>query len=182
MGLHPVLIEKLNETAEVLPSPSWTRRDVRLPEVPGKTHAVVGMRRSGKTTYLKQLAEMRRKESGPERVVYINFDDDRLGELQLEQLGFLLEEFFRRYPRIRGQEQVYWFLDEIQMVSGWERFVRRVMDTEMVSMVVSGSSAKMLSREVHTSLRGRGMETVISPFSFREFLRCRGEEPSKLPE
>ena len=57
--------------------------------------------------------------------------------------------------------------------------MRRVIDTEKVSFVVSGSSARMLSREVHTSLRGRGMETVIHPFSFREFLRHRDEEPPK---
>jgi hypothetical protein len=74
---------------------------------------------------------------------------------------------------------VHWFLDEIQLVPGWERFIRRVMDSEKVEFVVSGSSARMLSREVHTSLRGRGMETVIRPFSFREFLRHRGEEPAK---
>ncbi len=53
------------------------------------------------------------------------------------------------------------------------------MDSERVEFVVSGSSARMLSREVHTSLRGRGMETVIRPFSFREFLRHRKEEPTK---
>jgi hypothetical protein len=64
-------------------------------------------------------------------------------------------------------------------VNGWERFVRRMLDSERVEIVVSGSSARMLSREVHTSLRGRGMETVIRPFSFREFLRYRGEEPAQ---
>ena len=55
------------------------------------------------------------------------------------------------------------------------------MDSEKAEFVVSGSSARLLSREVHTSLRGRGMETVIRPFSFREFLRHRGEEPTKPP-
>jgi predicted AAA+ superfamily ATPase len=65
------------------------------------------------------------------------------------------------------------------LVPGWERFCRRVLDTENVEIVVSGSSARMLSREVHTSLRGRGMATVIRPFSFREFLRHRGEEPTE---
>jgi len=57
--------------------------------------------------------------------------------------------------------------------------VRRVMDTERVGIGVSGSSARMLSREVHTSLRGRGMATVIRPFGFREYLRHRDEEPTK---
>jgi len=87
--------------------------------------------------------------------------------------------YYRRYPELRGRETVHWFLDEIQLVSDWERFVRRVLDSERVEFVVSGSSARMLSREVHTSLRGRGMETVIRPFSFREFLRHRGDEPEQ---
>ena len=59
--------------------------------------------------------------------------------------------------------------------------MRRVLDSEQVEIAASGSSARMLSREVHTSLRGRGMATVIRPFSFREFLRHRGEEPTTEP-
>ena len=182
MSLHPVLAEKLSEA--VLPAPplASTLRDARLPAVAGKVHAVIGMRRAGKTTFLRQLLAERRAESPPEQAIYLSFDDDRLGELALEQLGFLLEEYYRRYPALRGTTQVHWFLDEIQLVSGWERFARRVLDTEQISLVVSGSSAKMLSREVHSSLRGRGMETIIRPFGFREFLRHRGEEPSKPPE
>ncbi|MEK7377273.1 MAG: ATP-binding protein, partial [Candidatus Binatota bacterium] len=135
------------------------------------------MRRAGKTTYLRQLQSQWRASVEPARVVYLNFEDDRLAGLPLEQLGMLLEEYYRSYPEWRGRETVWWLLDEIQVVNGWERFVRRLMDTERIEVVVSGSSARMLSREVHTSLRGRGTETVIRPFSFREFLRHRGEEP-----
>lgn len=100
-------------------------------------------------------------------------------DLPLDQLNQLLEEYYRRYPDYRGKKTVTWMLDEIQWVAGWERFVRRVMDTEHAEIIVSGSSAKMLSREVHTSLRGRGVETVIRPFSFREFLRHRAAEPER---
>jgi predicted AAA+ superfamily ATPase len=139
------------------------------------------MRRAGKTTFLRQLLEERRAVLPPERALYLSLDDDRLADLGVEQLGFLLEEYYRRHPALRGRETVHWFLDEIQLVPEWERFVRRVIDSEKVEIAVSGSSARMLSREVHTSLRGRGMETVIRPFSFREFLRHRGEEPTKEP-
>ena len=181
MSLHPVLAEKLNAAlAEGTPR-AYTRRDARLPPVPGKAHAVIGMRRAGKTTFLHQLVEEQRSRRPAEQAVYLSFDDDRLAGLELEQLGFLLEEHYRRYPAMRGQETVHWFLDEIQLVPGWERFVRRVLDSENVEITVSGSSARMLSREVHTSLRGRGMATVIRPFSFREFLRHRDEEPSDEP-
>lgn len=181
MPLHPVLLEKLNATLTSAPSPPATRRDARLPAIPGKAHAVTGMRRAGKTTFLRQLQAELRRFLPAERAVYVGFDDDRLGDLTVDQLALLLEEHYRRYPELRGRETVHWFLDEIQLVPGWERFVRRVLDTERVEVVVSGSSARMLSREVHTSLRGRGMETVIRPFGFREYLRHRGEEPADEP-
>jgi predicted AAA+ superfamily ATPase len=155
-----------------------TRRDARLPAVPGKVHSVIGMRRAGKTTFLHQLQGERRASLPPERAIYIGFDDDRLAGIEADQLGLLLEEYFRLHPELRERETVHWFLDEIQLVPGWERFCRRVLDTERVELVVSGSSARMLSREVHTSLRGRGMATVIRPFGFREFLRHRDEEPA----
>lgn len=181
MSLHPVLSEKLSiALVEELPG-AFTQRDARLPAIAGKVHAVIGMRRAGKTTFLRQLQAERRAAGPVERAVYLSFDDDRLAGLDLEQLGFLLEEYYRRHPELRQRETVCWLLDEIQLVPGWERFVRRVLDSERVEVVVSGSSARMLSREVHTSLRGRGMPTVIRPFSFREYLRHRGEEPEKEP-
>jgi uncharacterized protein len=179
MPLHPVLLEKLNDALTPTVTPLLTRRDARLPAVPGKVHAVTGMRRAGKTTFLRQLLAERRQGLPPERGVFVGFDDERLADLGVDQLSLLFEEYYRRYPEFRRRETVHWFLDEIQLVPGWERFVRRILDSERVEIVISGSSARMLSREVHTSLRGRGMETVIRPFSFREFLRHRGEEPGQ---
>ena len=179
MPLHPVLEERLNAALAPSPPQPFTARDARLPAVPGKAHAVIGMRRAGKTTFLRQLLAERRASVPAERALYLSFDDDRLVWIGVEQLGFLLEEFYRRYPALRGRQSVLWLFDEIQLVPSWERFVRRAMDSERTEFVVSGSSAQMLSREVHTSLRGRGMETVIRPFSFREFLRHRAEEPTK---
>ncbi len=178
MPLHPVLADKLRTALDPVVSIPRTQRDARLPAVPGKVHSVIGMRRAGKTTFLHQLQGERRASLPPERAIFIGFDDDRLGGIEADQLGLLLEEYFRIHPELRAREPVYWFLDEIQLVPGWERFCRRVLDTERVELVVSGSSARMLSREVHTSLRGRGMATVIRPFGFREFLRHRGAEPA----
>jgi predicted AAA+ superfamily ATPase len=182
MPLHPILTEKLNEAGSAGKIQSFTRREAQLPAIQGKVHAVIGMRRAGKTTYLRQLQSERRALLPPERALYISFDDDRLVDLPQGQLSQLLEEYYRRFPELRGRETVYWYLDEIQLVAGWERFVRRVLDSERLEIVVSGSSAKMLSREIHTSLRGRSAETVIRPFSFREFLRHRSEEPQKPAE
>ena len=181
MPLNPILIEKFNEALLPVASALVTQRDARLPAIPGKVHAVVGMRRAGKTTFLRQLQTEARQSLPPERAVYLSFDDDRLADIDAEQLSLLIEEYYRRYPELRGKEKVHWFFDEIQLVPGWDRLVRRLLDTEQVEIVVSGSSARMLSREVHTSLRGRGMETIIRPFGFREFLRHRGEEPNNEP-
>lgn len=181
MPLHPVLADKLSIAVAPAEPVARTRRDARLPAVPGKVHSVIGMRRAGKTTFLHQLRDERRTDVSPERAIYIGFDDDRLAGIDVDQLGLLLEEYFRMFPALRSRETVTWFLDEIQLVPDWDRFCRRVLDTEKVELVVSGSSARMLSREVHTSLRGRGMATVLRPFGFREFLRHRNEEPTTSP-
>jgi hypothetical protein len=100
MPLHPVLVEKLNAALEPT-QPRFTCRDARLPAVPGKARSVIGMRRSGKTTILLQLLEERRAVLPPERALYVSFDDDRLSGLQGDQLGSLLEEYYRRYPGLR---------------------------------------------------------------------------------
>ncbi len=179
--LHPVLQEKLNEGVRVVHNEGITPRDLKLPPIKNKVHTVIGMRRVGKTTFLRQVQEEKQRALGPERAVYLSFDDDRLADLPLSQLDSLIEEYYRMFPHYRNREMVWWFFDEIQFVQGWERFVRRVMDTEKVTVVVSGSSARLLSREVHTSLRGRGFESIVRPFSFREFLRYRKEEPDRSP-
>src|SRR5262249_43078712 len=141
----------------------------------------IGMRRAGKTTFLRQLMLERRRGLPPERAIYLSFDDDRLAGVEGDQLGFLLGEVYRRHPAPRGKATGLWLLHQIQLVPSWERFVRRILDSERVEVVVSGSSARMLSREVHTSLRGRGLATIVRPFSFREFLRHRDEEPTAQP-
>jgi len=181
--LHPVLLDQLNRAVRTTErAKMYTARDIRLPDIPGKVHAVIGMRRAGKTTFLRQLQAERRQALPPERAIYLTFDDDRLAGIDAEQLSLLLEEYYRRYPALRNEETVHWYLDEIQLVDGWERFIRRAGDTESIEFVVSGSSARLLSKEVHTSLRGRSIATVVRPFSFREFLRHRGEEPQEEPE
>src|SRR3972149_7754459 len=125
MVLHPVLNEKLNTAVLPIPQLRATRRDAVLPAVPGKVQAVIGMRRAGKTTSLRQLQAEWRNSIPPERVFYLSFDDDRLADLPMEQLSLLLEEYYRRYPELRGRETVRWLLDEVQFVNGWGRVGRR---------------------------------------------------------
>jgi hypothetical protein len=152
-----------------------------VPGVAGKAIAVVGMRRSGKTYFLWQLLADRIARGAPrESLLFLNFEDERLAGCTDRQLGLLLEEYFRGHPEAR-ERRVGLFLDEIQVVSGWERFVRRVLDSERADVFLSGSSARLLSREVATSMRGRALEALVHPFSFREFLRHRGAEPGTSP-
>ncbi len=160
--------------------PAVTRREVRLPGVPGKALAVIGMRRSGKTCFLSQcMADLLQGGAPRESLVLLNFEDDRLAGMDASDLSLMLENYYELHPEFRDQTQVTWFLDEIQLVPGWETFARRILDGEKVRLFLSGSSATMLSREVHTSMRGRAMEVTIYPFSFREALRHRGILPEK---
>jgi hypothetical protein len=160
------------------PVPPLTRRDVRVPGVPRKVISVIGMRRTGKSTFLWQvLGDRLAAGVGREGLLYFSFDDERLGGMTLADLSIVLEEYYRLHPEWRDRRRATLFLDEIQLVEGWERFVRRILDSEKVDVFVSGSSARLLSREVATSLRGRAMEALVHPFSFREFLRHVGREP-----
>ena len=100
--------------------------------------------------------------------------DDRLRHLQHEGLGVVADGYFSLHPEKKNTETVYCFFDEIQVVPGWEPFVDRLMRTEKCEVYITGSSARMLSREIATQMRGRALAWEIFPFSFREFLDFRG--------
>lgn len=160
--------------------PEFTRRDVHVPAVRGKALAVIGMRRSGKTTFLWQCLAARLAAGTPrEALLYFNFEDERLANLATGDLQWVVEEYFSLHPKWRDARKVSFFLDEIQVVPGWETFVRRLLDSERIELFLSGSSARLLSREVATSMRGRAMEILVHPFSLREVLRHRAAEPAR---
>ncbi|MGC8724813.1 MAG: ATP-binding protein [Acidobacteriota bacterium] len=172
------LFERLTESLEgALPSVTPRRLFTRA-SFPGKATAVIGMRRAGKSSFLHQLRG-ERLEAGVERerLPFVNFEDERLSGLEVSHLTALVEEYYRRYPSFRGKATVTWCFDEIQVVPGWERFVRRLLDSERCEVFLSGSSAALLSREVATAMRGRGWEVLLHPFSFEEALRHAGFTP-----
>ena len=175
--LRTVLID-----AEAQPVPKPTRRDVAMPELPGKVDAVIGMRRVGKSWLL--LSRMRQLlDAGVprSRMLHIEFEDDRLAELRTEDLHRIEEAFYAMHPESHGQE-CWYFLDEIQNAPGWERFVRRLLANRNLHLAITGSSAKLLSTEIATSLRGRSLTTEVLPFSFREALRHREiDVPARWP-
>jgi predicted AAA+ superfamily ATPase len=179
---HDLLREKLAESlSRVLPP--MTRRDIRLPGVRGKAMAVIGVRRSGKTSFLAQCrADRIASGSRPEAQLLLSLEDERLAGMTSADLAWLLDEHARQFPGLPdtappGKPWMSLYLDEVQLVSGWEGLVRRLMDGGGVEVFVSGSSAKLLSREVATNLRGRAMEVLVHPFSFRERLRHADLEP-----
>ncbi len=175
-----IIREKLAVAVET-PPPVLTRRDATLPPIGGKALAVIGMRRAGKTSYLHQCrADLLAAGRSPNRLIYFNFEDERLAGLAASDLHIIPDTHLRMYPE-PSAESVTLFLDEIQLVTGWETFVRRLLDTPGYEIFLSGSSAKLLSREIATSMRGRAWEIAIHPFSFAEFLRHHGHEiPSAL--
>jgi len=179
-----IIREKLILAGET-PLPELTEREATVPETPGKAKTVIGMRRSGKTYFLHQQRNRYIQQGWqPERLVYFNFEDERLAGLQARDLGLIPTTHARLFPEIADQPVVF-FLDEIQLVEGWESFARRLLEESRNVLYLSGSSAKLLSREIASSMRGRGWEIVIFPFSFREYLRHRGssvpEQPERLP-
>lgn len=174
---RPVIRQKIVDALAVQ-IPSFTARDIHVPRVPGKAVVVIGMRRTGKTTFLWQcLAAKLNSGASRQSLLHFSFEDERLAGMTADDLQWIVEEYFSLQPELREEHRTTLFLDEIQVVEGWERFARRLMDTERMDLFLSGSSSRLLSREVATSMRGRGVEVLVHPFSFREFLRHRGAEP-----
>lgn len=174
-----ILESKIADSLATTP-PALTRRSVHIPAVPGKALAVIGMRRAGKTSLLWQMLAERLAAGEPRStLLYLNFEDERLAGLTAADLSQVTELYFRLHPEWRDRRQVLFLLDEIQVVPGWEAYVRRLLDTERVDLRLSGSSAKLLSREVATSMRGRALEVLVHPFSFREALRHANAEPRR---
>jgi uncharacterized protein len=138
-------------------------------------HAVVitGVRRCGKSTILAQIMAKNMKDD----YYYLNFEDERLIQFSAtDDFDTLYQSFLEIY----GKHKTFFF-DEIQNIEGWERFVSRMIDSGF-KFFVTGSNARLLSRELATHLTGRHMTVEIYPFSFREFLDFNKESIDKNME
>jgi predicted AAA+ superfamily ATPase len=152
-------------------------RRSRIEAVRGKAAVCIGVRRGGKSTYLFQVIQRLLNSGVPrQNILYLNFFDDRLHNLRQDNLGLIAEAYFSMFPEKKNTETVYCFFDEIQAVEGWEPFIDRMMRTEKCEIYLTGSSAKMLSKEIATQMRGRALSWEMFPFSFREFLDYKGIE------
>ena len=131
---------------------------------------VTGMRRTGKTylTY-QRMQELLKSGVALERIVHISFDDERLSKLKVDDLRLVNELHAAFYPDAVRQK-CWYFLDELQNIDGWELYARRLLDTPNIQLCLTGSSARLLSSEIATQLRGRSLETEVFPLSFGEML------------
>ena len=118
--MHEILRQKITDAVSA-PLPTLTRREARIPSVPGKALAVIGVRRSGKTPFLWQCLGDRLAAGRPrEALPLLGLEDDRLSGMGVAELDWLLEEYFRQFSGLRDSGTVTLFLDEIQNVPGWE--------------------------------------------------------------
>lgn len=145
---------------------SFIRRNVEFE--PHSCYVLVGLRRVGKSYMLYQrIHDLLQQGHSIEEFLYFNFEDDRLTDIQLSDLDLIkqaYEEIFEHKP--------IFMLDEIQLVDGWEKFARRLADHKYL-VYITGSNAKMLSKEISTTLGGRYIVQNVFPFSFQEFLKSK---------
>jgi len=132
---------------------------------PGYAAVISGIRRTGKSTLLRQLI------AGEKEFAYLNFEDVRI-------FGFELKDFKRLEDIFSSQGSYYlYFFDELQNVEGWERYIRTLLDNKN-TVVITSSNASLLSKELGSKLTGRHLRYELFPFSFKEFLSFKGIKPS----
>ncbi|MGC8568018.1 MAG: ATP-binding protein [Candidatus Micrarchaeia archaeon] len=139
-------------------------RDLKVPLDSEFIIAIYGPRRAGKTYYFFQLM---RSMSNP---LYLNFEDSRLREINYKELRDVIRHYIEEYKT----EPKELLLDEIQNISSWEIAVRELSDLKKYRIFITGSSSRMLSKEILTQLRGRSLSYLMLPFSFGEVIRLKG--------
>lgn len=175
MAFNDLVAQKIKDF-EQQGVPQVFERDLDLgnPQKPKRdniVNVIVGARRCGKTYRLYQ--EMQRLQGQGiefDRMLYFNFEDERLRPYEPSLLADVLDTFYALYPAART-EGAYIFFDEIQEIPEWGTFLRRVVDTEKATVFVTGSSSKMLSAELKSEFRGRSLVRELFPMSFSEYVR-----------
>ena len=168
-----MMIELLKEIIldfQNAPLDAGIKRHLNYELVRGKAFVCIGVRRCGKSTLLYQIIEdLKRNGIKTENILYVNFFDDRLMDIKRGNLSLITEAYYSLFPEKKGAETVYCFFDEIQEADNWEPFIDRILRTEKCEVFISGSSAKMLSKELASQMRGRSIAWELFPFSFKEF-------------
>ncbi len=138
-------------------------------------YVLVGIRRAGKSYLLyQQMQKLLSEGHDWSEMLYLNFEDERLEDFTTQDFNLILEAHFEIYNK-----RPMLFLDEIQNISGWEKFARRLADSKY-KVFITGSNAKMLSSDIQTSLGGRYLPVYVYPYSFGEFLDVCGVPHDRL--
>ena len=165
----------VDSQSRVLPT-IWNRR-LRVPLESGKIVTLAGVRRSGKTYHLfNSINQLKIQGVSARQMLYINFEDERL-DLSAGELDLILQAYQELYPKLNLSE-CFFFFDEIQEVAGWEKFIARMYASVSQRIFITGSNAKLLSKEIATALRGRTITFEVYPLSFAEFVHI--SSPKKL--
>ena len=158
--------------------PDLVERDVKIDLDVNKIITIAGVRRSGKTHVMFQcMNSLLRKGVERDNIFYVDFENERLVGIKATDLDNLL---IAHNELFNPNSMVYIFLDEIQVVENWEKWVRKIYDTGAYRLIITRSSSELLSDEIATSLAGRNLTYVIYPFSFEEYIRARNIEVGKL--
>ncbi len=167
------LIEKKEDIKELKVFP----REEKVEKSKSFALSIVGPRRAGKTFFLYYIIKKFRLKD--DEYVFINFEDDEIRNLERR----VKVNFLNYHREIYGKDAKFIFLDEIQNLKNWSSFLYSLIEKKRYFLFVTGSSSKLLSKEISTELRGRSITHVIFPFSFREFLNVRNiqfREPLSL--
>ena len=155
------------EYQQIVTKVELTQRDICLSD--NLNYVLVGLRRAGKSYLLyQQIRHLIGKGHSAEEFLYINFEDDRLLGMTLQDLDTIKVCYEEMYPH-----KPIFFLDEIQNIDGWEHFARRLAD-QQYRVYITGSNARMLSMEMAGTLGGRYMVQTVFPYSFKEYLMASG--------
>ncbi|MEJ5352670.1 MAG: ATP-binding protein [Melioribacteraceae bacterium] len=157
--------------------PNFKERNLTIPLNSNKIISIIGSRRTGKTYYLYQIISELLKTVDKENILYINFEDERLN-LKSEDLRLIIDAYYELYPE--KKDSLYIFFDEVQTIPNWEKFVRRLYDTVTKNIIITGSSSKLLSKEIASSLRGRAIWYELFPLSFSEYLHFLNIDSSDI--
>lgn len=146
-------------------------RELKMESIPKKASVLIGIRRCGKSTYIQDF--IANNVSDKNAVCWLDFADDRLVALQTEEPAQIADAYYQLYPE-NHEQTVYFFFDEIQLVHNWALFINRLQNTEKCRIFITGSSAKMLSKELSTELGGRSLSYELFPYSFTEYVSAHG--------
>ncbi|UXM84766.1 ATP-binding protein [Methanococcus aeolicus] len=147
------------------------QRDIKLPKSKiNKVVSVIGIRRCGKTTLLFDLY----KKTGSS--IFFPLDDDRIYPPTIKTLQEIIKIGKEIYPN----EQITFFFDEIQEIENWEVVIKRLAEGEGYKVYLTGSSSKLLSKEIATQLRGRSLSVELFPLSFKEYLKFKDFEMDEV--